>query len=667
MNELAINCNLESPQEKNSKIVLTVDNNLEEDLVYKYMIGANGTWSTLKDFSEETSLEWIPKEDGKYIVMVQAKKKEGQRSFDYVSRIDYTIGKVEEKLINSVSLDQYELNLGEKLNLVVDTNKVPLMFRYCIRVNDKWEIIKDYSADNTLSWVAKSEGKGQILVECKNIDSKNNYDDFEKVEFEVLPLKEIEITDFKCISSELIQHAELMFKVESAYKEGRTILYKFIKINPNGEAVCVQDYSTKKSVNYIETEVGEQKLLCLAKDMYSTKSFDTRVVINYRVKKYKELLIKNFTADLNSPQLTETPIKLNVEVVGGREVLYRYIISGSSREDSGYIRNNNYEWKSKTPGKYKITVWVKDKSFEGTYEASESFDFVIDEKSEEPVKIDDILIDKKDKILTGEKVQTIVHASGGVELRYSFIIRRNEEELETIDYGTCNWINFIPKEQGSYELEIRVKDKYSIREFDCHSIISIEALSYIPANIDYVLFPITEYYMIGNKISLNVVTQNSKDVLIKYVLKISNRKVEDTGFVNEKGYVFSPKCSGIYTVEIFAKNIRSNKDFDSKKEIKIEVHEALPVTNTKITCDKIKFLCNEPINFNVRSEGGQDVVYEFYLMEKGDWNLVQNYSKKTYYSFMPFCRDEYKILVLSKSQYNKSSYEDYDIFTFNAE
>ena len=62
----------------------------------------------------------------------------------------------------------------------------------------------------------------------------------------------------------------------------------------------------------METESGEYKLLCLVKDMYSTKNFDTRAVINFKVKKYKELTIKNFTADLNSPQLTETPINIKV-------------------------------------------------------------------------------------------------------------------------------------------------------------------------------------------------------------------------------------------------------------------------------------------------------------------------------------------------------------------
>jgi len=667
MNELAIICNLESPQEKNSKILISVENTLEADLLYKYMIGSNGIWVTLKDFSDERSVEWIPEEDGKYIIIVEGKKKDGNRSFDYVSRIDYIIGKVEEKLINNISLNQHELNLGEKLNLFVDTNKVPLMFRYWIRVKDRWEIIKDYSADNTLTWVAKLEGKGQILVECKNIDSKNKYDDFETIEFEIMPLKEIEITDFKCLNSELIQDTELAFKVEASYKEGRTILYKFIKINPNGEVECVQDYSTKKVVNYVEGKSGEYKLLCLAKDMYSTNVFDTRVVINFRVKKYNELIIKNFTSDLNSPQLIGTAINLNAEVVGGREVVYKYIIDGSYREDSGYIRNSSYVWKSKMSGKYKITLWVKDMSFEGAYEASESIDYIVDESSEEPVKIKKVLVDKKDKVLINEKVQAIVHASGGTDLRYSFIIRKDGEELEKIGYGTCNWINFIPKEQGEYELDIRAKDKYSDREFDSHSVVNMKVLSYIPASIDYVLFPLREHHMVGDKIILTVVTQNTKNILIKYELKINNHKVEEIDFVDEKGYVFTPKCSGDYTVAIFAKNIESDKPFDCKKEVRLEIHEALPVTNTKITCDKVKFICNEPINFTVRSEGGKDVVYQFFLMEKGEWNLVQNYSKKNYYTFMPFCKEEYKILVLAKSQCNKNSYEDYDIFIFNIE
>ncbi|ADK16734.1 triple tyrosine motif-containing protein [Clostridium ljungdahlii] len=127
MNELAISCNLESPQKQKSKIIINIYNNLKEKLVYKYMIGCNGTWSVLKDFTESENVEWIPKNEGKYILMVQAKKVNGSKSFDYVSRMDYVIGKVEEKLITAVHMDKKKLKLGDKLNITVSTSKMPSM------------------------------------------------------------------------------------------------------------------------------------------------------------------------------------------------------------------------------------------------------------------------------------------------------------------------------------------------------------------------------------------------------------------------------------------------------------------------------------------------------------------------------------------------------------
>lgn len=667
MNELGIICNLESPQAKDTNIVITIENDLGEALLYKYMIGSNGIWNTLKDFTEESTVLWVPEEDGKYIIMVQAKKKNSGKSFDYVSRLDYIIGKVEEKLINSITLNKCEFYLGEKINLFVDANKFPLMFRYWLRVNDEWKVIKDYSADNDLTLTTNSIGRGQILVECKNIDSKNKYDDFQTVEFEVIPLKKIEIIDFKCLTPQLLEDHEIIFQVDATYDENRTILYKFIKINSNGFGDCIQDYSTKRAVSYIERESGVYKILCLVKDMYSTSEYDDRAIINFTIKKYNKIFIKSFAADLSSPQLCETPIVLRAETVGGRELLYRYIIEGNCPEDSGYIRNNTYIWRSRIPGEYKLTLWVKDKSFEGKYEATETLSFTIDEHSKEPVRIDRVIIDKGTNILVNQKVNVKVSALGGTDLRYSFIIKREGIEVEKMDYGTCNWVNFIPNKQGFYELEIRVKDKYSNREFDCHSIISLEVFNYIPANIDYILFPTKEYYIVGDKISINSITRNTTNTVLKYILKINDRKVEETDYVSEKAYVFIPKRSGLYTVEIFAKNKDSDKPFDCKKDVKVEVHDAFPITNTKITCNKVKFTCNEDINFTVHSEGGKDIMYEFYVMEKGDWSLVQNYSKKNYYTFVPFLKEEYRVLVLAKSQYSEVSYEDYDTFIFNVE
>lgn len=664
MNEVAIEFNNSSPQNKGGSIIINIGDKPENNLLYKFMVGADGTWNTLKDFSTDESVEWIPGGDGKYIIMIQAKRKNSVKPFDYVSKTDYIIGKTENYLIKNIYLDKEKFNIGDKITINVEAAKSPVVYRYWIKENDKWELVKDYSPENNLVWSVKDSGVHEILVECKALDSKNKYDDMKKIAFEVVATKKLEITNFRCLVSNMLVDNELIFQVDASYQDNRMILYKFIKICPDGTAVCVQDYSTKRIINYIERQSGEYKLLCLAKDMYSPKEYDDRAIINYFVKPYKDISIQSFTTDLSSPQICETPVLLKTIVKGGKNLLYRYIIDGNYSEDSGYIRNAEYLWNTKKSGKYQITVWVKDASFQGNYEVKDSMDFSIDEEMRFPVTINEVLLDKGEKVLVNEVVNIKVFAKGGLELRYSFIVRKNGKETERVDYGTCNWVNFTPEIGGSYEIEVMVKDKYSKREYDAHYFAYIEAYNYIPANIDYILTPSREYYVVNDTIGFSIISQNTSDTLIKYILKINNRIVEETEYIEDKKYIFQPRYSGEYQIDILARNVKSSAEFDCKREISIMVNEALPVTNTKINCDKIKTNVNEPSTFSVECEGGKEVEYEFYLMENNEWKLVQRYSRKAFYSFIAFKKGKYKILALVKSGYRKCSYEDYDIIEF---
>lgn len=183
----------------------------------------------------------------------------------------------------------------------------------------------------------------------------------------------------------------------------------------------------------------------------------------------------------------------------------------------------------------------------------------------------------------------------------------------------------------------------------------------------YVLYPVKEHFLCGDDILVQVITSNTKDVLIKYALKINGHKVEESDFASSKEYVFTPKCSGIYGIQIYGKNKKSQELFDCKKDIRVVVNDTLPIVNTKIKSDKSKIKENEPAIFSVESNGGKDNLYEFYLMEKDEWIKVQAYSKKNYYSFIPFSKGKYKLLCLCKSSYKKCAYEDYDISEFYVE
>lgn len=671
-----------------SEVLITIDENItgcideeinikaivedEGDLQYKFIEGCDGVWNPIQDFSNENICLWKPEEKGKYIIMVQAKNIKSKKPFDHLGKIEFNVKSEEEvecmqtkvKIIEDVVLEKTSFNLGEKVNVSVIGTRELALYRFWIKRKQGWEPLRDYNTESKLVYTTNEIGDVEILIESKIPESKNNVDEFTTIRFKVVENKKIEITDFQCLSEKMLVNEELIFKVITNCDENRNLLYKFLKVDKCGKTTCIQEYSSKRIVSFTESQWGEYKLLCLTRDIFSNKEFDDRAIITYYVKPYEEISIKNFASDINSPQICGTQVMFKTDVNGGNELIYRYIIEGPNAEDTGYIRSNVFHWVSSVEGEYKITVKVKDISCNDDYEDIKTLDFTIDKKSLKPVKISDIITSRNKASIVGQPVNIKVKAEGGTVLKYSFLVFKDGKEMERVEYGTVNWVNFTPEEKGEYEVEVRVLDKYSLKEYDSHTFVYLKVKEYIPAEIDYILIGSKETYLVGDTIDIEAVIQNTRNVELKYVTKINGHEVEDTGYVSARKLKINPKCAGKYTFEIFAKNIKCEDDYDYKKEVSVYVHEAIPINSTKIEMANDNIKVNQEVTFQVSSLGGKEVCYEFYIMEKGQWMKVQEYSRKNYYTFLPFSVGEYRVLVLSKSYHKKVNYEDYDKIEF---
>lgn len=648
-----------SPQKPKENIEIGID--FEETIDFKVLIGNDGIWNTIKEFNNQDSCVWTPKEEGHYMVMVQGKKRGSKKPFEYLAKEEYIIGKnAEDKdLIKDILLEKEEYFIGEKINIEVVSEEEDLLYRFWRMGEYGFEPIRDYSPDNTLSYAAIEEGEEELLVECKRTDSKEIFDEHKTISFKIKEKNKAEITDFKCLTDELLLNEELVFKVKSSCDESRPLLFKFVKVDQYGRSTCIQDFSSRRIVSFQESEEGEYRLLCLMKDLFSNKEYDDRAVMVYEVRPYNAVRIISFNSDVKSPQVSGTDVTFKANACGGRELVYRYIVDGPIAEDSCYTRSKEFDWDPREEGSYKVTLYVKDTSFDGDYEDKKTILFDIDKKADKPIRILDVIANHRRETLINKPVNIRVIAEGGSILLYSFIIYRNGEEVDRIEYSRTNWMNYIPKKKGKYEIEIRVKDKYSLEEYDVQSNLFLRVKDYLPATIDYILLPCRDVFLVDDTIDVEAIVQNTKNVLVNFVTKINGHEVEETGFVQNKKIEVKPKCSGKYTFEVYAKNVKCESEFDTKKEINIYVHEAIPVTGTKIVVDKNEIKLNKEVNFWAESVGGKDVCYEFYLMEKGNWVKAQSYSKKRYYTFIPFSKGTYRIMVLAKSFYKRVNYEDY--------
>ncbi|GAA0826706.1 triple tyrosine motif-containing protein [Clostridium tertium] len=681
MSELLITFDKESPSVIDEKINIKVISEEDNSVEYKFLEGAPGernlTWKPIQDFSDKKECEWRPRKSGDYMIMVQYKEKDSNELKN--TKINYQIKGIEEKeilesnkknnkLIKDVIIDKTSLIIGEKINLeVLSSEEEILLYRFWIKGKQGWEPLKDYSTENKLTYTTTKSGGGELLIECKRPSSKENVDDFTTVIFKVKEQPLIEVNAFECLTENLLINEELIFKVGVNCDKSRTILYKFLRVDTNGRITCIQDYSTKNIVSFYEKQKGDFKLLCYVRDIFSNKQYDDRACMMYTIKPYDEIKIRNFSSDLNSPQVAGTNITFKSSVIGGKEILYRYIVEGPVAEDTGYIRSRSFNWEAKLDGEYKIILKAKDISFDGEYEDIKELNFKIDKKGEKPVNILDIFSSKTRGCIKCEPINIKVKAEGGTSLKYSFIVYKDGKEKERSNYGITNWVNFTPEESGEYQVEVRVLDKYSSKEYDVHDFVYFKVKDYQEAEIDYVLLSQKEIYLVGDLIELETIVQNTKNILLRYVTKINGHEVEDTGFIESKRLRVKPKCSGKYTFEIYAKNTLCNEDYDIKKEVSLYVHEATPVSNTKVKIKNKNIVVNNEVTFEVTSEGGKEVCYEFYIMEKGNWVRVQSYSRKNYYTFVPFSTGSYRILVLSKSYYKKVNYEDYISLEFEVE
>lgn len=648
-----------SPQRVDSKILINIDSDIIMD--YKVLVGNDGIWNIVKDFSDAGDCIWNPKEEGNYIVMVQGKSRNSEKPYDVLEREEYVITneKKEENLLKDIEINKNEYTEGDKVEVTGIVEEDNLLFRFWKKGPAGWEILRDYRKENKIEYTALNAGQEELLIECKRIDSKENFDDYKTIKFNIKKMGKLEITGFKCLTEERLINEELVFKVESSQSNTRTLLYKFVKIDDEGHSICLQDFSSRQIVTYQENTPGEYKLLCLMKDILSNREYDDRAVMYYKVRPYNQIRINKFEPDVKSPQKTETDITFKLEVEGGREKIYRYIIDGPVCDDSCYTRSDEYVWRPKEEGKYKITAYAKDSSFRGDFEDKKTIIFEVDKKGELPVRITDIITDVKKETVINKPVNLRVIAEGGTVLLYSFTIYKDGKVLDKISFNKSNYINFTPKEKGKYEIDIKIKDKYTRAEYDIQTSYYLTVREYMPGTIEHILIPKREHYLVNEPIDIETIVQDTRNTLINIVTKINGNVVEETDFMTNKKICIKPKCSGKYGFEIYAKNIKCEEEFDSKKEITIFVEEATPVIGTKVNISENKIGDNKEITFKARSTGGKDVCYEFYLMEKGNWVKAQSYSKKNYYTFIPYSEGTFRVLVLAKSYYKRVNYEDY--------
>ncbi len=617
---------------------LNTYDNSEEDESNIHSNSFNNDLSTYDydDFKEDMNME--NDKENKDSIKKNTYDENGDDDFTILpKKNDYLVG------------DRITVSAGEE-----DDSKV---YRFFLMNGSNMTMLRDYSSDNKLYHMIETEGVFTIKVQIKDLDSSNIFDEERERELIVKDIPKIDITSFKCLNKERIVNESIIFDVKTNASPERIVLYKFVKVNEDGNQVTIRDFSRQNTISITENKSGIFKLLCMVKDVKVPNKFDDRAVIKYEVMPYKKISIQSFTSDLKVPQHVGTTITLNSEAIGGILLKYRFLIEGPEKIDSGFINANYFKWLPEEEGNYKLTLFVKDESFGGEYEDKQTFNYFVDPAPERNIVINSIEVENIKTALVGVPNKIEINAEGSPNLRYKFIVRKEDEILEMIDYNQNNWVNFMPDEKGSYTIEIHAKDKYSKKPFDAMDTVEVKVYEYIPSRIDYLINFNEDNNLVNRTVKINVITEDGKDTYVKYKILVDGHFLDESQYALVNTISFIPKITGEYKVVVFAKNTRSKEEYDSKKIATFRVENALPVKNASIECSNATASVGEKINFTVKSEDNYDTLYQFYILEESNWRIVQDFSTNNSFSYIPVEKGNCKLLAICKNSLRIVSYD----------
>ena len=667
MNKIEIILEKDNVDYENSPVNIIVKSNEDEELLYKFLCGSGGKWTTIKEYGKESCCIWSPTESGEYTIMVYAKSPSSSKSFDYCCRAEYITKDLNKIVrIKGISLNRDKVIIDEPLAITVDCTGEEVLYRF-LKVKDGEEtLLKDYSSENYFNLIPKDVGDIKIVVQVKNKGSISMYDSEESIEFYVWRREAVKIQNLMFITKDLIVDEELIVDVDIQYSDKKNVLYKCIKIDEKNNIEVVQEFSSKNVISFKESKAGKYKLLVAVKDMYSGNEYDDRALINYEVKNYKTVRMESFIADVISPKSVESDINFRVICEGGKSLRYNYKIS---REDgyeyeTGFIKDDTYCWKPTEIGTYKIRAYVKDQSYSGEYEDSNEMEFVIEEHERREAKILDILKTGGHEVKVGNYIQYKVMSDNNKGNLFAYRVSCDNEVILETPYRSDTIFRYSPEKVGKYSIEIMVRNKFSDNEYDAHDFCYFNAYLFVPCKIDKIISYCNETPTPGDKIIFETIVFNAKEAVIKYDIRINGFLVEESDYTSNKKFSITPKCGGLYNIDVYSKNENSNERFESKKSVYFKVRDVSPVYNVEVQCDVEEKRVNCPITFNASCEGGRSVNYQFYIDEGGEWKLVQEYCRKSYYTFIPFKRGQYRLMVLCRSANEVKAYEDYRIIEF---
>nr|WP_278244913.1 SpoIID/LytB domain-containing protein [Fervidicella metallireducens] len=175
------------------------------------------------------------------------------------------------------------------------------------------------------------------------------------------------------------------------------------------------------------------------------------------------------------------------------------------------------------------------------------------------------------------------------------------------------------------------------------------------------------YALVGDSIGTNIsIVGDSNRLLYKYIVEKSGEKVFTGEYTNSSAFSFSPTSTGEYSINLYVKDIASNREYDDLKTSKLSVY--IPPKINKVTVNQESQYAGKAVVINTGVSGGSskgiDYKYEVILNDKVLYTT--GYISNSQFTYTPAFEGDYTVNVYIKDRANNKDFDDFNSASFSA-
>ena len=308
-------------------------------------------WGVIREFSSQNDVKWTPTTIGNCNIHVDIKDDAGKV---ITKKTEVKVKKGTWKFIGITANKKSPQYINDSINFEVNTdgNAHGVEYKFVWQKNNwkEWGVIRNFSLDNSVTWIPKSSGNYTIIVNIKDLDGKVLT---KEITYEIAK----SYFDSVQITPDTEQNVGGKIHIQANYKGAtQKTQYKFVWQKDNWkEWGVISPLSDKNSVDWIPKSIGYYTICVDVKDEEGkietkTKSFTVGGWI------YNDVEIRKKT---NNSYVIQPLIQGNTT-----GFTYKYVWQKDNWKEWGVIKDftseKSMEWKPNKAGKYTICVDVKD-------------------------------------------------------------------------------------------------------------------------------------------------------------------------------------------------------------------------------------------------------------------------------------------------------------------